>query len=107
MKRCVYGIDLNPMAVELANVSVWLDGFMIAASAFGFHRSLIIGQSWFWSCARLRCAGASANITVMRDFWLRSSMGRIATIDRLQRLLAAALGVCAAASSVSCQSQHP
>ena len=23
--RCVYGIDLNPMAVELAKVNLWLD----------------------------------------------------------------------------------
>ncbi len=31
MKRCVYGVDLNPMAVELAKVSVWLDSFTIGA----------------------------------------------------------------------------
>jgi hypothetical protein len=31
MKRCAYGVDLNPMAVELAKVSVWLDSFTIGA----------------------------------------------------------------------------
>ena len=31
MKRCVYGVDINPMAVELAKVSVWLDSFTIGA----------------------------------------------------------------------------
>ena len=25
LKRCIYGVDLNPMAVELAKVSLWLD----------------------------------------------------------------------------------
>ena len=24
LKRCIYGVDLNPMAVELAKVSLWL-----------------------------------------------------------------------------------
>ena len=31
MKRCVYGVDLNPMAVELAKVSLWLDSFTVGA----------------------------------------------------------------------------
>jgi len=31
MKRCIYGVDLNPMAVELAKVSVWLDSFTLGA----------------------------------------------------------------------------
>ncbi len=31
MKRCVYGVDLNPMAVELAKLSLWLDSFTLGA----------------------------------------------------------------------------
>jgi hypothetical protein len=31
LKRCVYGVDLNPMAVELAKMSLWLDGFAVGA----------------------------------------------------------------------------
>jgi hypothetical protein len=31
LKRCVYGVDLNPMAVELAKVSLWLDAFTLGA----------------------------------------------------------------------------
>ena len=31
LKRCAYGVDLNPMAVELAKVSLWLDCFTIGA----------------------------------------------------------------------------
>ena len=33
MKRCVYGVDLNPMAVELAKVSLWLDSFTLVRTA--------------------------------------------------------------------------
>ena len=25
MKHCIYGVDVNPMAVELAKVSLWLE----------------------------------------------------------------------------------
>jgi hypothetical protein len=31
VKSCIYGIDLNPMAVELAKVSLWLDCFTLGA----------------------------------------------------------------------------
>ncbi|MDA8030767.1 MAG: hypothetical protein MPK62_06500, partial [Alphaproteobacteria bacterium] len=30
MKRCIFGVDLNPMAVELAKLSLWLDSFAIS-----------------------------------------------------------------------------
>jgi hypothetical protein len=29
MKRCVFGVDVNPLAVELAKLSLWLDSFTI------------------------------------------------------------------------------
>ena len=29
MKRCIFGVDLNPIAVELAKLSLWLDSFAI------------------------------------------------------------------------------
>jgi hypothetical protein len=31
LKRCIYGVDLNAMAVELAKVSLWLDCFTLGA----------------------------------------------------------------------------
>ncbi len=31
MKRCVYGVDINEMAVELAKLSLWLDSFTLGA----------------------------------------------------------------------------
>lgn len=29
MKQCIFGVDVNPLAVELAKVSLWLDSFAI------------------------------------------------------------------------------
>ena len=31
LKRCIYGVDKNPMAVELAKVSLWLHTFTVGA----------------------------------------------------------------------------
>jgi type II restriction/modification system DNA methylase subunit YeeA len=31
LKSCIYGVDLNAMAVELAKVSLWLDCFTLGA----------------------------------------------------------------------------
>ena len=33
LKRCVYGVDKNPMAVELAKVALWLHTFTVGGSA--------------------------------------------------------------------------
>ena len=31
MKRCIFGVDLTPMAVEIAKLALWLDSFAIGA----------------------------------------------------------------------------
>lgn len=45
MKRCVYGVDLNPMAVELAKVSLWLHSFTIGAPLSFLDHHLRCGNS--------------------------------------------------------------
>ena len=45
LKRCIYGVDLNPMAVELAKVSVWLDSFTLGAPLSFLDHHLKCGNS--------------------------------------------------------------
>jgi len=45
LKRCVYGVDLNPMAVELAKVSLWLDCFTLGAPLSFLDHHLKPGNS--------------------------------------------------------------
>jgi hypothetical protein len=45
LKRCVYGVDLNPMAVELAKVSLWLDCFTLGAPLSFLDHHLRCGNS--------------------------------------------------------------
>ena len=45
LKRCAYGVDLNPMAVELAKVSLWLDCFTVGAPLSFLDHHLKCGNS--------------------------------------------------------------
>lgn len=45
MKRCVYGVDVNPLAVELAKVSLWLDSFTIGTPLTFLDHHIRCGDS--------------------------------------------------------------
>lgn len=45
LKRCIYGVDLNAMAVELAKVSLWLDCFTLGAPLSFLDHHLRWGNS--------------------------------------------------------------
>ncbi len=47
LKRCVYGVDKNPMAVELAKVSLWLHTFTAGAPLGFLDHHLRRGDSLF------------------------------------------------------------
>ncbi len=47
LKRCVYGVDLNSMAVELAKVSLWLHTFTVGAPLSFLDHHLRCGNSLF------------------------------------------------------------
>ena len=49
LKRCVYGVDKNPMAVELAKVSLWLHTFTVGAPLSFLDHHLRCGDSLFGS----------------------------------------------------------
>jgi Eco57I restriction-modification methylase len=52
MKRCIYGVDLNAMAVELAKVSLWLHSFTIGAPLSFLDHHLRCGNSLIGTTAR-------------------------------------------------------
>jgi len=49
LKRCVYGVDKNQMAVELAKVSLWLHTFTVGAPLSFLDHHLLTGDSLFGS----------------------------------------------------------
>jgi hypothetical protein len=47
LKRCVYGVDKNPMAVELAKVALWLHTFTVGAPLSFIDHHMHAGDSLF------------------------------------------------------------
>ena len=66
LKRCVYGIDKNPMAVELAKVTLWLHTFTVGAPLSFLDHHLQCGDSLFGS-------------------WVRSSIDKVAKLGGMIR----------------------
>lgn len=60
LKRCVYGVDKNPMAVELAKVALWLHTFTVGAPLSFIDHHLHAGDSLFglWVRDAIDRAGA-------------------------------------------------
>ena len=52
LKRCVYGVDKNPMAVELTKVSLWLHTFTVGAPLSFLDHHLRCGDTLFGSWVR-------------------------------------------------------
>ena len=52
LKRCVYGVDKNPMAVELAKVALWLHTFTVGAPLSFLDHHLRCGDSLFGAWMR-------------------------------------------------------
>ena len=72
LKRCIYGVDKNPMAVELAKVSLWLHTFTVGAPLSFLDHHLRCGDSLFggWVSQGIDRAmeGESSTLPVHRWF---------------------------------------
>jgi hypothetical protein len=44
-RRCVYGVDLNPLAVELARLSIWIHTFVPGLPLSFLDQNLVVGNS--------------------------------------------------------------
>ncbi|WP_292469018.1 hypothetical protein [Mesorhizobium sp.] len=69
LKRCVYGVDKNPMAVELAKVALWLHTFTVGAPLSFLDHHLRAGDSLFgsWIKAGIEKATAYGSPLVLHE----------------------------------------
>lgn len=44
-RRCVYGIDINPLAVELARLAIWIHTFVPGLPMSSLNHNLVLGNS--------------------------------------------------------------
>ena len=72
LKRCIYGVDKNPMAVELAKVSLWLHSFTVGAPLSFLdhhlrHGDSLIGMRVFDAASELNRLGGLFASAAIRD----------------------------------------
>jgi transposase InsO family protein len=76
LKRCVYGVDKNPMAVELAKVALWLHTFTVGAPLSFIDHHLRCGDSLFGLWVREGFDIARCTVKrLMRDLSLQGVIG--------------------------------
>jgi hypothetical protein len=77
-RRCIYGVDLNPTAVELARLSLWVHTFVPGLPLSFLDHSLVVGNSLV----------GIATIHEASD-WLREIVGTLYAVSE-ERLLGSA-----------------
>jgi len=60
LKRCIYGVDKNPMAVELAKVALWLHTFTVGAPLSFLDHHIRCGDSLFGAWVKQGIGKAAA-----------------------------------------------
>lgn len=79
MKRCIFGVDVNPLAVELARVSLWLDSFAIGVPLTYLNHHIKTGDSTIgaWRSQLGGAKGGSLDDWMSTTDRVGSIMGRV------------------------------
>ena len=86
LKRCVYGVDKNPMAVELAKVSLWLHTFTVGAPLGFLDHHLRCGDSLFGCWVRQGVERAEEGGSLFLQEPLHRAMGATLSMQTVERL---------------------
>ncbi len=82
LKRCIYGVDLSPMAVEVANVTLWLASFVPGLALSYLGSNLKCGDALI-GVADPAVVGASDS-PLFTGQTVRNAMDRAAALQREQ-----------------------
>lgn len=88
LKRCVYGVDKNPMAVELSKVSLWLHTFTVGAPLSFLDHHLRCGDSLFGLTVRRLSERLTKKwqTSLLIDPALKTAMGSAAGMQLIEGL---------------------
>ena len=83
LKRCIYGVDISPMAVEVANVTLWLASFVPGLALSYLGSNLKCGDALI-GVADHSVVGAEGNVMVQRldTQPVRDAMDRASDLQR-------------------------
>jgi hypothetical protein len=80
LKRVVYGVDKNPMAVELAKVALWLHSFTVGAPLSFLDHHLRCGDSIIGAWAR-------STVDALKARGALFNMGAIASVEKVAHVM--------------------
>jgi len=80
LKRVVYGVDKNPMAVELAKVALWLHSFTVGAPLSFLDHHLRAGDSVVGSFVR-------PTVDALQERGALFNLGQIARVEQIAGLM--------------------
>ncbi len=83
LKRCIYGVDKNPLTVELAKVSLWLHSFTVGAPLSFLDHHLRCGDS----LVGLRVSEATEDLRRINEIFLTSAIAGAEAAARGMRLI--------------------
>lgn len=86
LKRCVYGVDKNPMAVELAKVALWLHTFTTGAPLSFLDHHLRCGDSLFGETVRRALDELHRRANLFANEAVRRAEGAIAGMQVIENL---------------------
>ena len=86
LKRCIFGADKNPMAVELAKVALWLHTFTVGAPLSFIDHHLAAGDSLFglWVRDAIDKAGTGGELLYIEQ--LRAAERQAAIMQQIEAL---------------------
>ena len=87
LKRCIYGVDKNPMAVELAKVALWLHTFTVGAPLSFLDHHLRCGDSLFgcWVHKGIRKAETYGTPLLLHEP-MHTALGAATGMQEIERL---------------------
>ena len=86
LKRCIYGVDKNPMAVELAKVALWLHTFTVGAPLSFLDHHICCGDSLFGTWVTTAMDGMSAWHTLSLHEPRKKAVEAVRSIHDIERL---------------------
>jgi hypothetical protein len=94
LKRCVYGVDKNPMAVELAKVALWLHTFTVGAPLSFIDHHLRAGDSLFglWVRDGINKAAQRGGGELLYAKALREAQSAASAMQVIERLVDVEIG---------------
>ena len=86
LKRCVYGVDKNPMAVELAKIVLWLHTITVGAPLSFMDHHIRYGDSLFGTWVTTAMDGISAQHTLPLHESRKKAVESVKTMRDIERL---------------------